>query len=353
MSAPLQPFSEDTVGALCVAIDFLMRTVEANRSTIGGATGLDRGDVGKFLNRKALKDSRERLIYEKFGGWAFSTARDRRPLPGYMRQVFEGFLLDGAVDQVFTSPPGGGGATSKLGKGGALVVEDAVSLTRSSGYLSNDNATIAGASGPSNLEGLSILVRPSNEPLRDGGVLSDAVSLSLLNVIPPHVQFGRHHPLFKLSQKGVAGTLVDIEGILLCQSGRFVLSGRDTVERRNMIASIYVEPDSVRGFRSAGAARKGGLSGVMLGLSNQRVHFGSLFKLFWIPGSFLSESDIKMKSKREAFSKLYDKLRYDTIGVYLERDVEAALASIGVEGASSTIATMLERSADDRVFRIA
>lgn len=139
------------------------------------------------------------------------------------------------------------------------------------------------------LYGLSVLIRVANEvvpPTRqDEKKDVHGWSVSLMNVVPPHVQAGLNHPLFKLRQRGKNGASSTIEGVVITRDDRFIFQGTDTLRRLPFNATMRMPDDGMRSYRDADAKVPLLCTGVMLGLRSAGETFGTLFELLAVPGA--------------------------------------------------------------------
>jgi len=202
------------------------------------------------------------------------------------------------------------------------------------------------------LYGLSLVIRLSNDSipapeLKDGAELP-GWSLSVLNVLPSHVQSGLNHPLFTLRQRALnSNSIFTINGVVITQSDRFVFQGIDVFNRRPFHAYLLV-PELWRRYRDKSRETIFG-SGMMMGLpSGGNLPFAGLFETFAIPQTSLTvdSSEIEMVQFRE----LYYQITRESIGV---RDLDGTISEmikLGIRGDAEWLKSVL-RTVRDRVVR--
>lgn len=208
---------------------------------------------------------------------------------------------------------------------GPEVREAAGEIIQSAHVLGFRSLTEMAENAPSiaPLEGLSFAVRVANEFIQDPASPAGdprfvhGWSLSVLNVLPEHVQTGRHHPLFKFRQEGRNGYRTDIEGVVVPRRDRILFEGVDVQERRAFMASLAINLDDLERYRKLDPPRS--LRGLMLGLSSARAPFAALFDVLPIPGSVLPEE--ASEDEQTAFKRIYYEAR-EAAGV---RDLEGTL----------------------------
>lgn len=195
------------------------------------------------------------------------------------------------------------------GGGAGLVVKDPVVLNFKSMFKTDTNkqATVLPT-----VMGLAALVRPSNDSIGN----QPALSLSLLNIVPPQLGKGTNHPVFKLRQQGSERTFtVDVEGVVIVQNDRITLSGRDQAQQgspHGFNMTLPFNDDLLDDYRDARAP----LFGVMKGLSsNARRAFVTLCQMYPIPGGHLDPAAAKPE-EQDAFDALLERLRREEIGVF-------------------------------------
>lgn len=356
----LKPYTQDGWEAVKLLIYWFQKLHKLGHQEIGEALGRNRATVSSDLNRAPSNTDAERRLFGLYGNWLAAEARKHPGCPKYLRSLFAEILTEEALEEVCPAQPDAGvlRSGSRVKAGRFEVVTDPVSLTRHSGYGVDDHPIRHDPDGLAQLYGLSILVRPSNETvdvLQPDGTdgLEYGVSVSLLNIVPEYVQTGDYHPLFKLRQRGTGRNIVDIEGIVLCQDDRIVLSGRDDGQKRNMLASIYFRREAAITYRSPAKGRAAeSLFGVMLGVSNSKNHFCSLFTLFALPGGLVPESDLEDDRAVASFEQIYNKGRNAT-GVFPEREIPDVLTKLGIEDARPDVAAMLKKARGRRIFSVA
>lgn len=211
-----------------------------------------------------------------------------------------------------------------------------------------------GASPLDPLLGLHFLVRIANEAVPDPA--SDPAdprtmpgwSLGLLNLPPPQVQTGRHHPLFKLSQTGRNLHDLDVEGVVLAKSDRIVLEGVSTGLRRRWVASLPVSTDGVAVYRAPGRFRP--LRGVMLGLSTSRAAFAGPFLLYPVPETVLPPG--AKAPDRERFGEIHDAARR-VLGVFDLEETLQRMAQCGVQADENDLVAMRRLASQSLLFSTA
>ncbi|HZV21774.1 MAG TPA: hypothetical protein VE986_09550 [Hyphomicrobiales bacterium] len=356
----LKPYSLEGWEAVKLLTSWFQRIDKLSHQDIGMKVGRNRATVSSDLSRPPSNSQTERRLFELYGKWIADRTKQSLKCPRYLRSLFEEVLTEEALKAIYPEErfKGRTGDSREREENRFEVVTDSVTLERSSGYGVDNHPIRYDPDGLPRLYGLSILVRPSNESVEviqaDGSeVLEYGVSVSLLNIVPEYVQAGVHHPLFKLRQRGTGRNIIDVEGIVLCQDDRIVLSGRDDGQKRNMLASIYFRKDAAINYRNKGNGRASeSLYGVMLGVSNSKNHFCSLFTLFALPGGLLQGSDLQNEAAMEAFQRRYDAGRNAT-GVFRERDLAGVLAALGIDDAKREVAAMLKKSRSSRIFSVA
>ena len=356
----LKPYSQNGWEAVKLLIYRFQKLHKLGHQEIGAAVGRNRATVSSDLNRTASNSEAERRLFELYGNWLLGIARKHPGYPNYLRSLFEEILTKEALQEICPAEPHAGARSSgPPGKASKFeVVSDQVTLRRHSAHSVDDHAVRYDADGLPRLGGLSVLVRPSNETVEvlhaDGTeTLEYGVSVSLLNVVPEYVQTGDYHPLFKLRQRGTGRNFLDIEGIVLCQDDRIVLSGRDDGQKRNMLASIYFRREAAITYRSPAKGHAAeSLFGVMLGVSNSKNHFCSLFTLFALPGGLVPESDLEDDRAVASFEQIYNQGRNAT-GVFPEREIPDVLTKLGIEDARPDVAAMLKKARGRRIFSVA
>ncbi len=356
----LKPYSPAGWEALKLLILWFQKLHGLRHAAIAKAINRNRSTVSSDLKKPAANRDTERRLFEMYGAWLVGVAREEAPYPRYLRSLLQEVLEDGPLNEVCPAEPRVGASNPASGappQEGAEVVRDRVSVGRRSGYAVDNDPNRSDPNGFPRIQGLSVLVRPSNEtvtrPGADGSPqLQYGVSVSLLNVVPEYVQAGHHHPLFKLHQRGTGRQAINIEGIVLIQDDRIVLSGRDDGQRRNLLASIYFRREAAALYRNARAGRPPeALHGVMLGVSNSKNHFCSLFTLFALPGGLVSKDEVGSEEAMNRFRQVYQQGR-SSAGVYPEDEVAALLARLGVDDGNGEVANMLRRSRDSRILSI-
>jgi hypothetical protein len=356
----LKPYTPEGWEALKLLIWRFQKLHDLGHVDIAQAIGRNRSTVSSDLNKPAANRDTERRLFEMYGGWLHGVARQNSPYPRYLRSLFQEVLDDASLDEVCPAGALAGASAHASGtpQGGVEVIKDTVSVGRYSGYDVDNHPNRYDPNGFPRILGLSVLVRPSNEtiPRRDAdGNLQPqyGVSVSLLNLVPEYVQEGQRHPLFKLRQRGTGKQSIDIEGNVLIQDDRIVLTGRDDGQRRNMMASIYFRREAAVLYRNTRPGRAAeALHGVMLGVSNAKSHFTSLFTLFALPGGLVSKDELANDEAMNRFRLIYQQGR-NAAGVYPEDEVGAVLSGLGIDDGNGEVAGMLRRSRDSRILSIA
>ena len=346
-----RPYSEASVGALRQLIDFIRR----DRKSSLKALAIEEWGMGSqhklsdFMNLN-LNRQAEALAYTLFAEKALDSRKGaRKKLPSYMSSVVATIYSDEVADELISNE---GLEEDKIGNPRRGIIRDPVTLLRGSGYPSQDSVHRIREIGLRQIAGLSVLIRPSNEQVKENGAISEGLSLSIVNLIPEHIETGDFHPVFKIRQRGVRGAVIDIEGVVLAQEDRIVLSGRDTELKRNAVVSIYYNSDEALTYRNFGARRKRrGFSGVMLGLSNQRAHFASLFRMYAIKGGFVAPDEASDNQVRSQFVDRYESAR-DLAGVYSEDRLLQVLESLGIRDVADDIGEMMKFADAERIFSV-
>lgn len=204
------------------------------------------------------------------------------------------------------------------------------------------------------LEGLSFAVRVANEFVPDPeGTPGEprfvhGWSLSVLNVLPAHLQTGRHHPLFKFRQEGRNGYRTDIEGVVVPRRDRILFEGVDVADRRAFMASLAINLDDLERYRTLETPQP--LRGLMLGLSSGLAPFSAPFDLLPIPGSVLPRTP--SETDAAVFRDIYVAARR-AAGV---RDLDGTLqrmAELGVVVDRSRLEQLYRNSTQNPVFSAA
>lgn len=306
----VRPFSRDTGSALRLLIRFLQHelgnSLDNLKKRVRDAHNVSKSKFDLFMKAEPRADSAE--IYERLAEeFAPDFAALSNP-PQPVRVLF---------DLVY----------SNLGTGSPTPLnDDAVPAFRS---LLHDDASTRGRFLPK-LEGLSLLIRRSTEFVSEtpetGAPRSEGYSISLLNVLPRHVGMGRHHPLFKLKQRGTqASRVVDINGAVIFQDDRFVLSGRESREQRGFQANVHFAEEQFEKYRETSDP----LAGVMLGVSHARSGLGALFQLYAVPGGTLSAEEAEDPQAKQAFEELLSSIG-DKIGVVNKETLLERLLEVGL-----------------------
>ena len=258
---------------------------ETNQGQLGEKLGLaGRDKYGKFMGYRFEGRRDFRSEYETAAPKLYGFLKVLAPLPKYVRTIIGKIYTEEFAKELFA--PGKPEASAK--HSGNMPIDDPILFDRDSRYPEYDNVRRIDTPGYSSISGLSVLIRPSNERAEDA---TAGVSISTLNLIPEHIQRG-NHPFFKVRQTSARGTWIDIQGLVFAQNDRVVLSGRDGLNRRNFMASLFFNPDQASRYRILDRNNKrNGLSGVVLGLSSSYAHFVSRFVVFSVPGGFVSEND--------------------------------------------------------------
>ena len=338
----IEPENNDRAAALRILVRHLQHTREATSTIIELAelAGLAREKLHDFLSNNIKRD--KAAVYEQI---ATKLAKQLRPLRK------ENSTLAHAVSQVY----GESANWDSVGGNGKPIV--GLSAARAKRSIKEDEA-MHHAALPL-LYGLSALVRMSNEFVQDPkspGTHYQGYSLSILNVIPPYFQKGEH-TLFKLRQRGRAvGATVDIEGAVLMQNDRILLAGADVGQDRPIFASAFLNLQDLALYRAVDAGRTTNdpakvISGVMTGVSNTRAHFGALFDLVYIPGSFVAEKDVADQVRAEQFKEVYRKAR-DATGVSNRDTLMKKLDDLGIKVPEQIFVDLLERSHNSPVLSV-
>ena len=178
------------------------------------------------------------------------------------------------------------------------------------------------------LLGLSLILRVANETVpAEEHETSDPQgwSISVLNVLPPFVQKGLNHPLFKLRQRGQTGATTTIEGVVVARDDRFVFQGTDTRRRLPFNATMRLPDVGLRRFREESGAPIM-CTGIMLGLRSSGETFGTLFELLAVPGIEPMDQDdaVGMRNFRERY-----RAALEAAGVRNLRETVAELKKLG------------------------
>ena len=179
------------------------------------------------------------------------------------------------------------------------------------------------------LFGLSLILRASNETVpAEAHETNDPQgwSISVVNVIPPFVQEGLNHPLFKLRQRGQTGATTTIEGVVVARDDRFVFQGTDTRHVACPLTRQCVCLDvGMRRFREENGAPIM-CTGIMLGLRSSGETFGALFELLAVPGIEPVDKDdaVGMRNFRERY-----RAALEAAGVRNLRETVAELKKLG------------------------
>lgn len=181
------------------------------------------------------------------------------------------------------------------------------------------------------LYGLSLLLRPSNDLVPrtrdDEPELVPGWSLSLLNVVPPYIQKGKFHPLFRLRQRGRNDAEFSIEGVIVTRDDRFVFQGLHAKRKLPFNATLHL-PEDMTGYRAASPKIPVMAKGVMLGLRASGSPFSSFFEIFAVPRGRL-EQDASLLDK-QAFNDLYARVMRE-VGVGNLEETLAKLDKLGVK----------------------
>jgi len=344
----MKPHSQDRWEAIKGLILLFQKRYGLQSQDIAKAVSRNRSTFSTEMSKPATNREAERRLYNIYGKWLLAEARSRAPLPRFFRSLFDEVLTEEAANEI--CPPSRSDTRYLDVKSGGHfdVVNDELCRNRNSGYEVDCSLMRSDPNGFPRLTGLSILVRPSNQAINIAEPghprnLQYGVSISLLNLIPEHIQTGRYHPLFKLRQKSAERNVIDIEGVVLVQDDRIILSGREEGQKRNMLASISFRREAAELFRDPENGKKSeAIMGMMLGVSNSRSHFGSLFTIFALPGGFVSREDAKDPKVMERFQAIYDAGRA-AAGVYSEDDVYQKLQELGISDHGDDIRYLLHR----------
>lgn len=195
------------------------------------------------------------------------------------------------------------------------------------------------------LIGLSALVRISDDdvpaPELGEGIKKRGWALSILNVLPEHVQGSLNHPLFILRQNGMnSNTSITIEGIVVTQNDRFIFHGIDTRQRRP-IHGYLPDPERWFDFRNFDLEEPVYGSGLMVGLSAGRLPFAGLFELFAIPDTVVPKD--ASDDAKEAFRARYKEIVDAVPGVRTLEDTVATLQWLDVRGGSKWLMERIKR----------
>ena len=353
---PIQPYSDDAAGALSLLITFMMWQEKfagqdgkrLGKGTLASEWKINRQNLGKFLQRTLNRQTDEKLYNSVVEKTYEKLTKNKIPVSGYMRSVAETIYSKDMVGTLMKPQK----ATAPKSRNHVPIISDLAVLERNSGYPEKDSSKQSRTETYPMVSGLSLLVRPSNETVRENGKPQDGISVSLVNIVPEFVETGLYHPVFKIKQMGAKKANVNIEGIVLTQSSRFILSGRDTEEKRSAMLSVFYNAEQAKNYREQPAnGNRPHLSGVMLGLSNSVNHFGSLFSLYAVPGGNLTQEKFDNKEARKAFDDVYERAQ-KTAGVYTEAGLEEVLNKLGITNCMDDIREMLARSDQERVFSL-
>ncbi len=342
-AATFEPYSEHSAGALRQLIHFILAEQNLTQGEYAERSNLSRNAFSAFMNRKCKLDGAQKC-YQKLAKTVLNDLRaGRSRLPVYMSSAVHAVYNSELAQTLVESGPG----NSKAKPVRRGIIRSSTVLARNSGYPQDDNAERVKANLHL-ISGLSALVRPANETVEG----EPGVSLSIVNMIPIHVEAGDYHPVFKIRQVGAKGGVVDIEGVILAQADRVVLTGRDSELSRNVVLSVFYNSEVAENYRSLEPGKKRrGLSGVMLGLSSQRAHFTTLFRMYAIPESYVPAESVDDKRILKKFELLYEDARTHA-GVYTEAGLEAPLKALSITKSEKDIHKMLKQASEDRIFSI-
>lgn len=318
----------DQIAAMRFLLRWLRDEVKINsesltRDTLARHLGINRDKLGKFLNQKLKREESKR--FEEL----------KAPLRKLLAMVEE---WPGPVSQL---------VQEIYGVDDAQTVGPVVDIPRVIRHFAL--AEVLEAKNNPNIEqlyGLNVLIRLANETVPAPELRKDAMlpgwSVALLNVPPPHVQSGDHHPVFKIRQRGKnANAPLDIEGIIAIQQGRLILQGIDVQEKRPFNATLTIAGDW-ESYRDQTLERKVVGSGVMLGLSSSKSPFGSLFEIFAVPETRLTSNSTQAEILK--FREIYKAAVDQVIGVRNLQETIKILKLIGVDAEAEKLREMRERS---------
>lgn len=276
--------------------------------------GITRHSLNRFLQQKLNRGDEELVKARDYASKLKPVLDQGRPFPPAVRKLYKSVYGDGIFVDLDASDP---------------VQLPEVLRHRSMGHVPEQPADIMP------LIGLSALVRRSDDFVAAPEIGEDAVlpgwSISLLNVLPKHVQEGLNHPLFVLHQRGLSSSSsLTIEGIVVTQDDRFVLQGVDTLQRRPFHAYITI-PDQWKSYRVSDLEPPVFGSGLMMGLSSVgRTVFAGRYDLFAIPKTALQAD--ATPAEASAFEDHYQQIKQKSIGVRNLDDTVAELKELGIAG---------------------
>lgn len=348
----IHPYSQQRLQALRFLVFAKIKAGDINQAKLGQQVrpADSRRKVSEFLNKDGEGEAVRQESFPKYAEWVLRTAKTDQQ-PEYLRSLFEAVYTAEAVEKLYPpKPPVKAAVASAPVPGHRGIIRDPVVIRRNSGYAEDNDSMRSDEDGFIRYAGLSFLLRPSNEDAHDAEKHGESISVSLLNILPEYVDRGEHHPMFRLRQRTSVGGAIDLEGIVLCQSDRLVLSGRERRSKFNMLATFPFNEDDARYFRdpdSSGATAS--VWGVMLGLSNSKAAFAANFRLFGIPDGVLAEDKVEDEKALKAFTKLYNTARAAT-GVYTASAAAKAMKPFNVEVDESEIRLLIERSRRQVLF---
>lgn len=273
--------------------------------------GTTRHSLNRFLQQKLNRGDEEQVKARDYAIKLNPVLEQGRPFPPAVRKLYKSVY----GDDMFVD----------LGESNPVQLPE-VLRHRSMGHVPLEPADITP------LTGLSALVRRSEDYVAAPELGDEAVlpgwSISLLHVVPGHVQQGLNHPLFVLHQRGLSNdSSLTVEGIVVTQDDRFVLQGVDIVQRRPFHAYLSI-PDQWRNYRDNDPKQPITASGLMMGLSGGRTVFAGRFDLFAIPDTTIPV--IATASQITAFDDRYQQIKQNSIGVRNLDGTVAELKALGI-----------------------
>lgn len=291
--------------------------------------GLTRHTLNRFLSENLNRDEQKRRARD-YAEKLKPVFDQGRPFPDVVRDLYEKVYGEDSFEDTVGDKP---------------VKLPEILRHRVMTHVPRNHADI----GP--LIGLSVLIRLSGDsvpaPELSEGASLPGWSLSVLSVLPTHVQRGLNHPLFILRQRALdSNATVTIHGVVIPQADRFMFQGIDILSRHPFHAYFRV-PDEWLSYRDASQGEPVFGSGLMMGLSSTgQSPFCGLFELFAIPGTTLAPG--ASVDDRAAFEDRYKETIRNGIGVRNLDDTVSELEALGVRGRRdhllSTLRTLRDRT---------
>lgn len=194
----------------------------------------------------------------------------------------------------------------------------------------NSMAPASGHIDLSPMYGLQVMVRVSTESIPTPEIGAETkvtgTAISLLNVIPPVIQEGVNHTLFKIYHRGLVSVGTDIiEGAVFSQENSIYFQGVGDSSQSPFFAWVRPPKAPYSTYRRDLSVY---LHGVMAGISSTGYNFAGVFEMFPLPHGLIDQESTG-DQENPSFKEMYKK-GVEATGVQTLEETVAKLQELGI-----------------------